>query len=343
VAAGHGKLARSTRRIDSYEMPFRIVVILVSVPVTSPLFGSQFWGVVVANGTSVVLNPIDVATGSVSDSSTSGSGLAFTPVLDLASDPIRHPNVVWAVRSSIVGNELIAVDPFEEELLSNKLLDAPSPITSLAMDPTSGHMFGASNAALYQISIGTGQTTLIGPTSSSVAKGLGFDLDGNLYGIGGENVLVTVNKSTAAINVIAPMNVNRMEDIAVRPEDGIMYGLGFAYNLYQIDLATGALTTVGPSLSRPSGAALTSDPNLPGDFNGDRIVDAADYVTWRKGLGTTHTPDHFNRWRANFGMSDPAGSGASDNAAVPEPSSLYLILFATIIYASRRRASTRAT
>jgi hypothetical protein len=39
----------------------------------------------------------------------------------------------------------------------------------------------------------------------------------------------------------------------------------------------------------------------PGDFNVDGRVDAADYVVWRKGLGTIYTSSDINMWRAHFG------------------------------------------
>ncbi|MEX0611272.1 MAG: PEP-CTERM sorting domain-containing protein, partial [Pirellulales bacterium] len=67
-------------------------------------------------------------------------------------------------------------------------------------------------------------------------------------------------------------------------------------------------------------------------------VDAADYVVWRKGLGTTYTPDDYNDWLANFGATLDTGSSSAlplppslfDNA-VPEPASLALLLFAAAI------------
>jgi hypothetical protein len=69
----------------------------------------------------------------------------------------------------------------------------------------------------------------------------------------------------------------------------------------------------------------------PGDFNQDGAVDAADYVVWRRGLGTTYSETDYELWRAHFG--DMAGSGAIDplssvpasaaplSAAVPESTS----------------------
>jgi hypothetical protein len=55
---------------------------------------------------------------------------------------------------------------------------------------------------------------------------------------------------------------------------------------------------------------------VPGDFNRDNVVDGADYVMWRKGLGTTHTPADLVDWQRNFGESAGAGGGFS----APEPS-----------------------
>ena len=56
---------------------------------------------------------------------------------------------------------------------------------------------------------------------------------------------------------------------------------------------------------------------LPGDFNANGMVDAADYVVWRKGLGTIYTQNDYNVWRTNFGQPGGSGAGATANAAVP--------------------------
>jgi T5SS/PEP-CTERM-associated repeat protein len=63
---------------------------------------------------------------------------------------------------------------------------------------------------------------------------------------------------------------------------------------------------------------------LPGDYNHNGVVDAADYVTWRRGFGTTYTQSDYDVWRAHFGQTAGTGSGA--NAAVPEPSTLALLI-----------------
>jgi hypothetical protein len=53
--------------------------------------GSQAWGIVSGNSTSIVLHPIDATNGAVGTALASGGSLLFTNVDDLASDPIRYP------------------------------------------------------------------------------------------------------------------------------------------------------------------------------------------------------------------------------------------------------------
>jgi hypothetical protein len=57
----------------------------------------------------------------------------------------------------------------------------------------------------------------------------------------------------------------------------------------------------------------------PGDFNGDGVVDAADYPAWRK---LDNTPAGYDEFFENFGE---GGGGAG---AVPEPAAIYLLIVA---------------
>jgi probable HAF family extracellular repeat protein len=89
---------------------------------------------------------------------------------------------------------------------------------------------------------------------------------------------------------------------------------------------------IGYALSGGETHAFLLTPILPGDFNSDGVVDAADYVVWRQGLGTTYAQDDFNTWRANFGatLGGGAGAGSSEHATspiVPEPASVLLLVF----------------
>ncbi len=78
--------------------------------------------------------------------------------------------------------------------------------------------------------------------------------------------------------------------------------------------------------------------SLPGDFNNNGAVDAADYVVWRKSIGT---PQAYTLWRSNFGApGSGAGTriGSSSTAALPEPASWMLYIVAILILPLRIRS-----
>jgi hypothetical protein len=88
----------------------------------------------------------------------------------------------------------------------------------------------------------------------------------------------------------------------------------------------------------------TAAASIPGDFNNDGTVGAADYVVWRKGrLGSTYTPADYTAWRTNFGRSTARSAAVGIGAAlptVPEPSALSLGFLSTCCaLASARRRS----
>jgi hypothetical protein len=82
-------------------------------------------------------------------------------------------------------------------------------------------------------------------------------------------------------------------------------------------------------------------PSPTGDYNGDHLVDAADYILWRKTLTDTVSPNgsgadgnadgtinagDYTFWRARFGNAAGAGTGLMSNVSVPEPAPLLLQL-----------------
>jgi T5SS/PEP-CTERM-associated repeat protein len=105
--------------------------------------------------------------------------------------------------------------------------------------------------------------------------------------------------------------------------------------------ASTMLPTLDPGLSwnvvySATSVSLTVVSGLPGDYNHNGVVDAADYVVWRKGLGTTYTQNDFSVWRSHFGQTAGSGVGANAAAAVPEPATLVLITLATAVLCLRR-------
>ena len=60
-------------------------------------------------------------------------------------------------------------------------------------------------------------------------------------------------------------------------------------------------------------------------------VDGNDFLVWQRGLGTTHSAATLATWKANFGAPAVAAVGA-----VPEPSSIVLMLAAGLLLVARR-------
>jgi hypothetical protein len=75
---------------------------------------------------------------------------------------------------------------------------------------------------------------------------------------------------------------------------------------------------------------------VPGDYDGNGTVDAADYVVWRKGVGVAPTPANYNLWQTHFGEPASSGSGGSANTNVPEPATLVLLMLAAAGWCLRR-------
>jgi hypothetical protein len=87
---------------------------------------------------------------------------------------------------------------------------------------------------------------------------------------------------------------------------------------------------------------------LDGDFNNDGVIDTADYVVWRNGLGATYSPDDYGSWRANFGRSTGATAAVAERSGdtiqqIPEPSAVVLVACALgpTILGRRKRLRTR--
>jgi hypothetical protein len=86
---------------------------------------------------------------------------------------------------------------------------------------------------------------------------------------------------------------------------------------------------------------------LAGDFDLNGTVDAADYVVWRKGLGSIYVDNDYNIWKSNFGRTAGTGSTAfvsQASIAVPEPAGPVLVALAalTISLVFSRRSRTFA-
>jgi hypothetical protein len=77
-------------------------------------------------------------------------------------------------------------------------------------------------------------------------------------------------------------------------------------------------------------------PSLPGDFNDDGFVDAADYVVWRK--TDSGNSQGYTDWRKNFGGGMGSGSAGVSHpqTSAPEPAILVLLMFGAAGWNLRR-------
>jgi hypothetical protein len=89
-------------------------------------------------------------------------------------------------------------------------------------------------------------------------------------------------------------------------------------------------------------------PMLPGDYNDDGVVDAADYTVWRDHWNTPfempndETPgmvddDDYDVWVSHFGEAQSGGASLGGGANVPEPASLVLVIVVSIMSVPRSR------
>jgi hypothetical protein len=87
---------------------------------------------------------------------------------------------------------------------------------------------------------------------------------------------------------------------------------------------------------------------VPGDYNGNGVVDGGDYVLLRKNAALsseiadlgTDTVEDYTQWRARFGNNTAApGSGSLTGEAVPEPFSIGLLFSAVLMLIAASRGS----
>ncbi len=133
---------------------------------------------------------------------------------------------------------------------------------------------------------------------------------------------------------------------------------------YESHVATHELTAWGgtaapvitlDTTTGPSPFITIQAPTVPGDYNNDGVVDAADFTVFRDNEGSSLTlngenpaattpgvvdQEDYDFWAANYGMTAadafplPSLSGAT---SVPEPSSILLLAMAITPLCARKR------
>jgi hypothetical protein len=114
-------------------------------------------------------------------------------------------------------------------------------------------------------------------------------------------------------------------------------GFGDGFSLASEDSGAFSLAVVAGGGVETLVATFLGAATQPGDYNEDGVVNAADYVAWKKTPGAFGgDPAGYNTWRANFGE----GAAGGGQGAVPEPCAMVLVLIAAgfaIVRSKRKR------
>jgi outer membrane protein assembly factor BamB len=206
---------------------------------------------------------------------------------------------------------------------------------------------GPGSAYLFDVTTGQ-ELYRLSESDAAASEWFGVRVD-----ISGSTAIVAVDNHGESTNSVYVFDVSTGQELinlngSVGPEE--FFGSALAIDN---DIAIVGAPFYAPPRNNPypPGSAYVFDvsrsPTLPGDFNNDGTVDAADYVVWRNGLGTSYTQTDYNAWRANLGRS-VAGESAVSRAVlglavgVPEPASIALAavgVFSLFLLMSTRTAA----
>jgi hypothetical protein len=208
------------------------------------------------------------------------------------------------------------------------------------------------NLHLYALTPGiSGENWAEVGTTYATMPGFTFDMDSttNILDVGGALIdlgtfATTGSEAEGALAVISPATLTTLVQgmgssnlltilmTTAGSTNGQWRVLTKEASQSETGVITGAVGQFAPFLKFDSGAVA----GLLGDYNENDTVDAADYTAWRDRLGdATSLPnddtagvgaDDLDRWKTNFGQTNPGGSSLSLGATVPEPTALLLAL-----------------
>lgn len=259
----------------------------------------------------------------------------------------RDIQVDWASKQFTIDNGL------------DGYVDTTDPVEPLSTDPNSDIFrnvhavaFSPDNTTMFVMRrVVAGENPVLGAGTPLGAKILAVPLDAN----GLPNIQINDNGTPLDTSDDTLSNVSAITTLGNQGTQGSFAGIktDAAGNLYYSDNISERLqyfslggNTLATTTSAGTFSITTNVPTiLAGDYNGDDIVDAADYTVWRDNLGASVTlpgdttpgtvvQADYDVWKSNFGATAALGA---IGAAVPEPGTTLLIAVGLLSVATTRR------
>jgi hypothetical protein len=177
-----------------------------------------------------------------------------------------------------------------------------------------------------------GTTAIAGNYTQQSSGKLAIEVGGAAAGTDFDTVSVTGNAAVGGLLDVSLIN-------GFTPTPGQMFTVMTAGSMTYNGLALSGAAASSFYLLVGASSITLQAAGLPGDYNFDGVVDAADYVVWRKEPG--YLPMHYDLWRTRFGEPTGSGSDTAINSSVPEPTAALLLICGLLPLLGRR--SSRRT
>ncbi|QDT76167.1 hypothetical protein [Lacipirellula limnantheis] len=221
----------------------------------------------VSAGSDRTFYKVDEATGS--GAALGNTGAFDQLVNDIAGDPeLSDTTTLYGLLkfSGGVQTSIIGIDEKDGLVAFSNALPVQPKL--LAFDNVTRQLYALTDEGasmnLYTIAL-VGYATQLVATVNQPLNAIEFDQNGVLYGAAGDS-MVTINKTSGAV---APLFSDLSLDVttlAFHPGENVMYGIGSQganYSLFTIDLGTGGISTIGSTVSQPSGLTFYPDDIVP--------------------------------------------------------------------------------
>jgi hypothetical protein len=162
-----------------------------------------------------------------------------------------------------------------------------------------------------------------------------------------------------------PVQVNDVLAFSIKAETLFFWRSSFTSDTYAggeskyrvLNMPPGPWTGYSPShdYGFQTYVDMVDQSDLPGDYNGDQAVNAADYTVWRNNVGAATEEallgngdgmngvdvGDYTHWKSNYGASNGDGAALELMHAVPEPTTFAMLIAISMIARSVRRKQLR--